>query len=198
MGGERPNVFIKVPATEGPAGDRRTHQRRNQRQRHADFGLPRYRQVAEAYIAGMEARAAQGKPVKHIASVASFFFSRIDAAVDPLLDKVVAQGRKQADLPKKVRGQAAIASAKMAYQIYKEIFGSERFKRLGARGARIQRPLWASTGTKDPDDSDVKYMEALIGTRPSTPPPWRPSMRTVTTESPKPASNRCRAGPRGI
>ena len=127
------------------------------------FGLPRYRQVVEAYIAGIEARAAQGKPVKHVASVASFFVSRIDALVDPLLEKLIAQGGKEADLAKKVRGQAAIASAKMAYQIYKEIFGSDRFRKLAAQGARVQRLLWASTSTKNPDYSDVKYVEALIG-----------------------------------
>jgi transaldolase len=119
--------------------------------------------VVEAYIAGIEARAAQGKPVKHLASVASFFVSRIDALVDPLLEKLIAQGGKEADLAKKVRGQVAIASAKMAYQICKEIFGTHRFKKLAAHGARVQRLLWASTSTKNPDYSDVKYVEALIG-----------------------------------
>jgi transaldolase len=127
------------------------------------FGLPRYRQVAEAYIAGIETRTAQGKPVKHVASVASFFLSRIDTLVDPLLEKVIAQGGKEADIAKKVRGQVAVASAKMAYQMYKESFGSDRFRNLAAQGARVQRLLWASTGTKNPDYSDVKYVEALIG-----------------------------------
>ncbi|MGA1991392.1 MAG: transaldolase family protein, partial [Bryobacteraceae bacterium] len=127
------------------------------------FGLPRYRQVADAYIAGIEARAAQGKPVKHVASVASFFVSRIDVLVDSLLEKLIAEGGKKADLAKEARGQVAISSAKMAYQIYKEIFGGERFKKLAAQGARTQRLLWASTGTKNPDYSDVKYVEALIG-----------------------------------
>jgi transaldolase len=127
------------------------------------FGLPRYRQVVEAYIAGIEARAAQCKPVKHISSVASFFLSRIDALVDPQLDKLIAQGGKDADFAKQARGQAAIASAKTAYQIYKEIFGGERFRKLAAQGARSQRLLWASTSTKNPDYSDVKYVEAIIG-----------------------------------
>jgi transaldolase len=127
------------------------------------FGLPRYRQAAEAYIAGIEARVAQGKPVKHVASVASFFVSRIDALVDPLLEKLMVQGGKEADLAKETRGQVAIASAKMAYQSYKEIFGSDRFRKLAAQGARVQRLLWASTGTKNPDYRDVKYVEALIG-----------------------------------
>ncbi len=123
--------------------------------------LVRYRQVAEAYIVGIEARAAQGKPIEHVASVASFLVSRIDALVDPLLEKLCAQGGKEADLAKELRGQVAIASAKMAYQIYKEIFGSDRFGKLTTEGALIQRPLWAST--KNPDYSDVKYVEALIG-----------------------------------
>jgi transaldolase len=160
----RPNVFIKVPATaEGlPAIQQLISEGINVNITLL-FGLPRYRQVVEAYIAGIEARAVQGKPVKHVASVASFFVSRIDALVDPLLDKPVARGGKEADLAKKVRGQVAIASAKMAYQIYKEIFSSDRFKMLAAQGARVQRLLWASTSTKNPDYSAVKYVEALIG-----------------------------------
>ncbi len=127
------------------------------------FGLPRYRQVAEAYIAGLEARAAQGKPVKHIASVASFFLSRIDTLVDPLVEKFLEPGGKKTEIAKKVHGQVAISSAKAAYQIYKEIFGSNRFKKLADKGARVQRLLWASTSTKNPDYSDVKYIESLIG-----------------------------------
>ena len=160
----RPNVFIKVPATADglPAIQQLISQGINVNVTLL-FGLPRYCQVAEAYIAGIEARAAQGKPVKHVASVASFFVSRIDALVDPLLEKLMAQGGKQADLAKEVHGQVAIASAKMAYQIYKEIFGSDRFRKLAAQGARVQRLLWASTGTKNADYSDVKYVEALIG-----------------------------------
>ncbi len=160
----RPNVFIKVPATaEGLPAIRQLISEGTNINVTLLFGLPRYRQVAEAYIAGIEACAAHGEPVKHVASVASFFVSRIDALVDPLLEKLIAQGGKEADLAKEVRGQVAIASAKMAYQIYKEIFGSERFKKLAAQGARVQRLLWASTSTKNPDHSDVKYVEALIG-----------------------------------
>jgi transaldolase len=160
----RPNVLIKVPATaEGLPVIRQLISEGISVNVTLLFGLPRYRQVAEAYIAGIEARAAQGKPVKHIASVASFFVSRIDALVDPLLEKPRAQGGQEAYLDKKVQGQVAIASAKMAYQIYKEIFGSARFKKLAAQGARTQRLLWASTSTKNPSYSDVKYVEALIG-----------------------------------
>ena len=160
----RPNVFIKVPATADglPAIQQLISQGINVNVTLL-FGLPRYRQVAEAYIAGIEARAAQGKPVKHVASVASFFVSRIDALVDPQLDILIAQGGKNADFANKAHGQTAIASAKMAYQIYKEIFASDRFRKLAARGARVQRLLWASTSTKNPDYSDVKYVEALIG-----------------------------------
>jgi len=160
----RPNVLIKVPATANglPAIQQLIGEGISVNVTLL-FGLPRYRQVAEAYIAGIEARAAQGEPMKHLASVASFFVSRIDALVDPLLEKLIAQGGKEADLAKRARGQVAIASAKMAYQIYKEIFASGRFRKLAARGARAQRLLWASTSTKNPDYSDVKYVEALIG-----------------------------------
>ena len=160
----RPNVFIKVPATiEGlPAIQQLISEGINVNVTLL-FGLPRYRQVAEAYIAGIEARTTQGKVVKRVASVASFFVSRIDSLVDPLLEPILAQGGKEADLAKEVRGQVAIASAKMAYQIYKETFGSDRFKKLAAQGALVQRLLWASTGTKNPDYSDVKYVETLIG-----------------------------------
>jgi transaldolase len=160
----RPNVFIKVPATaDGLPAIRQLISEGINVNVTLLFGLPRYQQVAEAYIAGIEARAAQGKAVKHVASVASFFVSRIDTLVDPLLDKLIAQGGEQAELAKKVHGQVAVASAKAAYQIYKEVFGSDRFKKLADRGARVQRLLWASTSTKNPDYSDVKYVESLIG-----------------------------------
>jgi transaldolase len=160
----RPNVFIKVPATANglPAIQQLISEGTNINVTLL-FGLSRYRQVAEAYIAGIETCAAEGEPVKQVASVASFFVSRIDALVDPLLEKLIAQGGKKADLAKKLRGRVAIASAKMAYQIYKEIFGSDRFRKLAAQGAHVQQLLWASTGTKNPDYSDVKYIEALIG-----------------------------------
>lgn len=106
--------------------------------------------MAEAYIAGLETCLAEGEPVKRVASVASFFVSRIDTLVDPMLEKLIAQGGKEAEFAKKVRGQVAIAGAKMAYQIYKEIFGSDRFKKLAAQGASVQRLLWASTSKQEP------------------------------------------------
>ena len=160
----RPNIFIKVPATaEGLPAIQQLISEGISVNVTLLFGLPRYRQVVEAYIAGLEARVNQGKPVKQLASVASFFLSRIDTLVDSLLEKPIARGGKEADLAKKVRGQVAVASAKMAYQMYEEIFAGVRFKKLAAQGARVQRLLWASTSTKNPDYSDVKYIDSLIG-----------------------------------
>ena len=161
---DRPNILIKVPATaDGLPAIQELIGEGISVNVTLLFGLPRYRQVADAYIAGIEARAAQGKPVKHVASVASFFVSRIDALVDALLEKQIALGGWEAEIAKQVHGEVAVASAKTAYQIYKEIFGSARFKKLADKGARAQRLLWASTGTKNPDYSDVKYIESLIG-----------------------------------
>jgi transaldolase len=161
---DRPNVFIKIPATtEGLSAIQELISEGINVNVTLLFGLPRYRQVADAYLAGLATRAAREKPVKHVASVASFFVSPIDALVDPLLGKIIMQGGNKAALAKTLRGHVAIASAKMAYQIYKDIFGSDRFKTLADQGARVQRLLWASTSTKNPDESDVKYMEALIG-----------------------------------
>jgi transaldolase/transaldolase/glucose-6-phosphate isomerase len=118
------------------------------------FGLPRYKEVTEAYLDGLEDRIKANKPIDHIASVASFFLSRIDVMVDPLLEE---KGLKE------LKGEVAIASAKKAYHIYQEVFASDRFKILEAKGAKPQRVLWASTSAKDPSFSDVKYVETLIG-----------------------------------
>ena len=109
-----------------------------------------YEAVAERYIAGLERRAAEGLAVDRIASVASFFVSRIDAAVDPLL-------------PDELRGKTAIANAKLAYQSYLRIFSGTRWENLAEKGARPQRLLWASTSTKNPAYRDVLYVEELIG-----------------------------------
>jgi transaldolase len=160
----RPNVLIKVPATEEglPAIQQLISEGINVNVTLL-FGLPRYRQVVEAYTTGIEASLFQGRPVHHVASVASFFVSRIDTLVDPLLEHIIAQGGDRVQLAKQVHGQVAIASAKIAYQAYNEIFSHDRFKKLTAHGARVQRLLWASTGAKNPDYSDVKYVEALIG-----------------------------------
>ncbi|QJW91527.1 transaldolase [Spirosoma taeanense] len=118
------------------------------------FGLERYEAVIDAYISGLEERDRAGQPIDHIASVASFFLSRIDVLIDPMLDE-----KGLGDL----KGEVAIASAKKAYEIYKREFSSDRFKPLAAKGANPQRLLWASTSSKDPAFSDVKYVEALIG-----------------------------------
>jgi transaldolase len=159
-----PNVFIKVPATdEGLPAIRELIGEGINVNVTLIFGLPRYREVAEAYLAGLEERSAKGKPVRGVASVASFFISRIDALVDPLLRPFIAKGGKEAALAKKALGQVAIASGKRAFQNFKGMFDGSRFKKLESKGARVQRLLWASTGTKNPDDSDVKYVEALVG-----------------------------------
>ncbi|MBI1793289.1 MAG: transaldolase [Chloroflexi bacterium] len=161
---DRPNVMIKVPATaEGlPAIQQLTGEGINVNITLL-FGLPRYREVVEAYLAGLETLAAKKKPLNQVASVASFFLSRIDVLIDPMLEKKMAIDGSQVDIAAHLRGQIAIASAKAAYEIYKEIFGSDRFQKLANKGAQPQRLLWASTSTKNPDYSDIKYVEALIG-----------------------------------
>jgi transaldolase len=123
------------------------------------FSLKRYQQVAEAYLAGLEKRAQKGKPLGNISSVASFFLSRIDTLVDSKLDAISTSA--MLDLP--LRGQTAVASARLAYQIFNQIFSGKRWQTLEQAGANKQRLLWASTSTKDPIYSDVKYVEALIG-----------------------------------
>jgi len=155
----RPNLLVKVPATrEGlPAIQQLIGEGINVNITLL-FGLPRYREVADAYLAGLETLAARGKTIDQVSSVASFFLSRIDSLIDPLLEKGAPAGNVAS-----LHGQVAIASAKAAYQIYQEIFGGERFGTLAQMGARTQRLLWASTSTKNPDYSDVKYVDTLIG-----------------------------------
>ncbi|HLP16038.1 MAG TPA: transaldolase [Bacteroidota bacterium] len=160
----RPNVMIKVPATlQGlPAIQQLIGEGININITLL-FGLARYRSVAEAYIAGLETLARQGKPLKSVSSVASFFLSRIDTLVDPELEKLWATEASKATLIEQLHGQTATLSAKEAYRMYREIFASERFSALKSKGARTQRLLWASTSTKNPAYSDVKYVESLIG-----------------------------------
>ncbi len=161
---DRPNVFIKIPATtEGLPAIRQLIANGVNINITLLFSLERYRQVAEAYLAGLEARAARKAPLAGVASVASFFVSRIDTLADTLLEKKVRAGGDAGKMAAELRGQVAIASAKVAYQIYQEIVGSERFRKLAALGARPQRLLWASTSTKNPAYSDTKYIEPLIG-----------------------------------
>jgi transaldolase/glucose-6-phosphate isomerase len=160
----RPNLLIKVPGTrEGlPAIQQLIGEGINVNITLL-FGLSRYREVAEAYLVGLETLAAHGKPLGRVSSVASFFLSRIDVLIDPMLEKKCLEGGPMSDIVAGLHGQVAIASAKVAYQFYQEIFGSERFQKLAHQGARPQRLLWASTSTKNPEYSDVKYVETLIG-----------------------------------
>ncbi|MGB8489917.1 MAG: transaldolase [Bacteroidales bacterium] len=160
----RPNVFIKVPATEeGLPAIRQLISEGINVNVTLLFGLPRYRQVAEAYTGGIKARLDQGKPVKNVVSVASFFLSRIDSVIDPIEENYAASVGEQAHFAANIKGQVAISSAKIAYTIYKEFFESHEFAKLAQQGATPQRLLWASTGTKNPDYSDIKYIEAVIG-----------------------------------
>ena len=128
------------------------------------FGVENYEQVAWAYITALEKRWSANEPIDRIASVASFFVSRVDTLIDEKLEKMIesAAGAKKDHL-KSLLGKAGVANAKIAYAKYKEIFSSTRWKMLEEAGARPQRCLWASTGTKNPDYSDVMYIEPLIG-----------------------------------
>lgn len=148
----RPNVMIKVPATDAgiPAIEELTARAVNVNVTLL-FSLARYAQVAEAYIAGLERRVAGGLPVDAITSVASFFVSRVDAKVDALLPA-----------GSELRGRVAIANAHRAYGHYRDRFAGERWRPLRDAGAHRQRPLWASTATQDPSYSDVLYVEQLI------------------------------------
>ncbi|MHB1569888.1 MAG: transaldolase [Solirubrobacteraceae bacterium] len=150
---DRPNVMIKVPGTEAglPAIEELTRQGVNVNVTLL-FSIERYEQVSDAYLRGLAARAAAGKPLEQIHSVASFFLSRIDTKVD-----------KQLPEGSPLRGQVAIASARVAYQRYLRKFAGDAWERFEAKGASRQRPLWASTGTKNPDYSDTRYVAELIG-----------------------------------
>ena len=149
---DRDNVMIKVPATPAgiPAIEELTSRGVNVNVTLL-FSLERYKQVIDAYLTGLERRAARREPVSGIASVASFFVSRVDAKADR---------RLPADSP--VRGRIAVANAARAYDLWRERFAGPRWQRLEHLGARPQRPLWASTGTKDPAYSDVLYVDELI------------------------------------
>ena len=157
----RPNILIKVPATvEGIPAIRQLISEGINVNVTLLFSLPRYRQVAEAFIAGIKDRINKGKSPKNVVSVASFFLSRIDAEIDPKEEVFVASGGEQAHFATRIRGQVAISIAKIAYKIYRIIFESEQFIQLGASPQRL---LWASTSTKNPDYSELKYVEELIG-----------------------------------
>jgi len=155
---DRPNVFVKIPATEAgiPAIEQAISDGININVT-LMFSVEVYRRVARAYVAGLHKRLERGETVRRVASVASFFVSRVDTKVDKRLEEIGT--RSALDL----RGKAAVANAKLAYTAFNEIFGGDEFAELRSAGARVQRCLWASTSTKNPDYRDVTYVEALIG-----------------------------------
>lgn len=160
----KPNLMIKIPATKAglPAITAAIADGINVNVT-LIFSRERYAEVMEAYLEGLEQRVAAGLPVDRVASVASFFVSRVDTKIDGRLAEMVDREGKRADKAASLQGKAAIANAKLAYADYKAVFGSQRFQALKAKGARVQRPLWASTGTKNPKYSDVMYVDGLIG-----------------------------------
>ncbi len=162
----RPNVLIKIPGTrEGLPAIEETIARGIPVNVTLIFSVKRYEEVAEAYIRGVEQLSASGKSPHRVASVASFFVSRVDTAVDRLLDEVISRwpGSPKAETAISLKGKVAIANARLAYARFREIFSTPRWTVLASRGARVQRPLWASTGTKNPKYSDVLYVDELIG-----------------------------------
>jgi len=160
----RPNLMIKIPATKAglPAITGAVAAGININVT-LIFSLVRYREVMDAYLQGLEQRLAVGLPVDSIASVASFFVSRVDTNVDKRLQSLVDSDGAHANVARALFGKAAIANARLAYADYKKVFSSERFLKLKAQGAHVQRPLWASTSTKNPAYRDVMYVEELIG-----------------------------------
>ncbi|GAB3293420.1 transaldolase [Parasphingorhabdus pacifica] len=152
---DRPNLMVKIPATvEGLPAITRTLAEGISVNVTLIFSVERYRDVMDAYLTGLEQAKANGHDLSGIFSVASFFVSRVDAEIDKRLESL--EGGDQ------LLGKAAIANARLAYAAYEEIFGSERFKKLAADGANVQRPLWASTGVKDPAYSDTRYVDGLV------------------------------------
>jgi len=162
---DRPNVFIKIPATvEGLGAITATTRAGISVNVTLIFSLARYEAVMEAYVAGVEQRLADGNPLDGIESVASFFVSRVDTEIDHRLDVIAKESGDAArvETAKRLRGQAAIANARLAYEAYERVFATDRWKALEARGAKKQRPLWASTGVKDPAYDDTRYVVELV------------------------------------
>lgn len=160
----RPNIMIKIPGTNEslPAVKEALEAGINVNVTLL-FSTKDYDQVAETYIQALEARAAKGQEVRGIASVASFFVSRVDAICEKFHDGLVKEGKAQPEAKKTFIGKIGIANSKLAYESYEKFFHSDRFKKLKDKGAMVQRPLWASTGTKNPDFSPVMYIEELAG-----------------------------------
>ena len=163
---DRPNVMIKIPGTpEGLPAIRQALEDGININITLLFAQSAYEQVAEAFLSALEARAAKGQDISHIASVASFFVSRIDTLIDGGIEeklKTVTDADQKA-LLESVRGKVAIANARLTYKKYQELFGGPRWRALAAKGAQTQRLLWASTSTKNPNYRDVLYVEELIG-----------------------------------
>ncbi len=163
---DRPNLMIKIPAT--PEGIPAIHQALYEGKNiniTLIFSIEAYRAVTNAYLEALEERNAEGKDISHIASVASFFVSRVDTLVDKLLDEKIkaANNVEEQERLKALQGKAAIANARLVYADFKRIFSTPRFESLKHAGAHVQRPLWASTSTKNPKYRDVLYAEELIG-----------------------------------
>lgn len=160
----RPNLMVKIPATKAgiPAVTDAIAAGVNVNVT-LIFSLERYDEVMDAYLTGLEKRAAAGLPISSIASVASFFVSRVDTKIDARLNEIIDMGGPEAKSTAALLGKAAIANARLAYAAFKKVFSTERFAALKAKGARVQRPLWASTSTKNPNYRDVMYVEELIG-----------------------------------
>ena len=162
---DRPNVMVKVPGTaEGAIAVRRLTSEGINVNITLLFAIEAHERVIEAYLAGLEDRIKAGKPIDGLHSVASFFVSRVDTEVDKRLDALIAKAdQAEQDRLKLLKGRAAIANAKLAYRLFRQKFAGPRWEALAGKGARLQRPLWASTSTKNPEYRDVMYVEELIG-----------------------------------
>lgn len=185
----RPNVMIKIPATvEGVSAIQDAIASGISVNVTLIFSIRRYQEVMEAYLTGLERFAASGGDVSTVSSVASFFVSRVDTSVDKLLEAKIAAaaGADKARL-EALLGKAAIANSKAAYEAFENVFSSDRFRTLKHSGARVQRPLWASTGTKNPKYADVLYVESLIGpnTVDTVPPATYAAFREHGTAEPR-------------
>ncbi|MGI8484743.1 MAG: transaldolase [Thermomicrobiales bacterium] len=161
---DRPNVMVKVPGTdEGAVAIERLLIEGININITLLFSIANYERVAYAYLNALQTRHAKGEPINRLASVASFFVSRVDTLADKKIDAKLASGSTAAMGLEKLKGKVAVANAQLAYEKFQELFGSDQFKKVEAVGAQVQRPLWASTGTKNKAYSDVLYVDTLIG-----------------------------------
>lgn len=182
---DRPNIMIKVPATdEGVPAIRQIISEGINVNVTLIFSVDVYLEVMEAYISGLEDRNSRGEDVSNISSVASFFVSRVDAICEKHFDGKISEGSATAEDKEQFLGKVGIANSKLAYSAFEELFGSERFKKLGAR---VQRPLWASTGTKNPSFAPQLYVEELAG---------RDTVNTVPPKTLKAVMESATIGPR--